>query len=304
MPINAHPEYLAAEKEFHLAQTEQEQLKALEKMISTMPKHKGAENLRAQTRLRYKKLKEKIAKAKKSGKSSQQGIKKHDMQAVIIGQTNSGKSALLKLLTNAKPKSSETQFTTQQPEIGMMSYATTQIQIIENPAIESPNYNKGLANSADTLVLVVTNMDEIEKLKKQINNKTARQIIAYNKIDILDMEQKRKLKATLDSKKYDYVLISTKSQDGIEDLKGKIFQSFNKIRVYTKDPNKKEHDKDKPVILEPGATVKEVAEKILHGFSKQVKQIKVWGPSSKFPGQIVGLTHKLKDLDVVEFKTK
>jgi len=39
-------------------------------------------------------------------------------------------------------------------------------------------------------------------------------------------------------------------------------------------------------------------------FSNQIKETKIWGPSSKFSGQIIGLKHKLKDLDVVEFKTK
>ena len=77
---------------------------------------------------------------------------------------------------------------------------------------------------------------------------------------------------------------------------------FEKLRVYTKEPGK-EKSKN-PIIFEPGATTKDVAEKILKGFSKKVKETKIWGPSSKFPGQIVGLNHKLKDLDVVEFKTK
>ena len=56
--------------------------------------------------------------------------------------------------------------------------------------------------------------------------------------------------------------------------------------------------------MKPGATVKDVAEKILHGFSKNIKETRIWGPSSKFSGQKVGLNHKLKDLDTVEFKTK
>ena len=58
------------------------------------------------------------------------------------------------------------------------------------------------------------------------------------------------------------------------------------------------------MILSPGSTVKDVSEKILKGFSTKVKQIKIWGPSSKFGGQIVGQNHKVKDLDIVEFKTK
>ena len=120
----------------------------------------------------------------------------------------------------------------------------------------------------------------------------------------MDSEQKRKLEATLNSKKYNYVLISTKTQEGIEELKGKIFQSFNKIRVYTKEPEKKEPDKDRPVILSPNSSVKDVAEKILHGFSNRIKETKIWGPSAKFSGQKVGLNHILKDKDIVEFKTK
>ena len=48
----------------------------------------------------------------------------------------------------------------------------------------------------------------------------------------------------------------------------------------------------------------DVAEKILHGFSNKVKETKIWGPSSKFSGQIVSFRHVLKDMDIVEFKTK
>ena len=304
MPINAHPEYLQAEKEYHQAQTPKEQIEKLKKMISHAPSHKGAENLRAQLKTRLKKFLEKEEKSKKSGKASKVGIKKHEMQAVIIGKTNSGKSSLLKLLTNAKPKTSHIKFTTNHPEIGMMSYATTQIQIIENPAIDSSLYDKGLTNSADTLILLVTSINEIDEIKKELNNSTAKTIIVFNKTDTLYQEQKRKLEATLKSKKHNYILISTKTEEGIGTLQGMIFQSFNKIRVYTKDPHKKEHNKERPLILEPESTVKKVAEKILHGFSEKVKETKIWGPSSKFPGQKIGLNHKLKDMDIVEFKTK
>jgi len=124
----------------------------------------------------------------------------------------------------------------------------------------------------------------------------------FNKIDKLSENEKRKLEATLKSKKYNFVLISTKTKQGIDELKNKLFQSFDKIRVYTKEPGKEKSPK--PIILEPDATIEEVAEKILKGFSEKVKETKIWGPSSKFSGQKVGLQHKLKDLDVVEFKTK
>ena len=56
--------------------------------------------------------------------------------------------------------------------------------------------------------------------------------------------------------------------------------------------------------MKKDSAVRDVAEKILTGFSNKIKETKIWGPSSKFSGQIVGLNHKLKDLDVVEFKTR
>ena len=76
MPANVHPEFAHAEKEFHASKTMDEQIIAMEKMISTMPQHKSAEALRANLRTRYKKLLEKKDKSKKSGKTTKVGIKK------------------------------------------------------------------------------------------------------------------------------------------------------------------------------------------------------------------------------------
>ncbi len=224
------------------------------------------------------------------------------MQIVLIGKTNLGKSALLNILTNAQPKISRIEFTTQKPIIGMMNFEGINMQLIENPAINSENFDKGLTNSADTLLIVVDKIEEISEIKKQITKSKAKQIIVFNKIDKLKENEKRKLIATLKSKKHNFVLISTKTKEGLEELKNKIFQSFDKIRIYTKEPGKIKSKK--PIIMKQNSSVCDVAEKILKGFSKNVKETKIWGPSSKFSGQKVGLKHKLKDLDVVEFRTR
>jgi len=302
MPINAHPEYLAAEKEHLSAKTPEEKLKTLENMISLAPKHKGAENLRAQLKTKRKKLLEQINKSKKAGKFSKAGIKKHEMQAVIVGKTNSGKSSLLASLTNAKPKISESNFTTKEPVIGMMPYLRTNMQLIEIPAIESEYYDRGLTNSADVLLIIVDKIEEIKEIEESTPKVQGKKIILFNKVDLLDEKEKRKIFSTLQSKKYDFVLISTKTGENIEELKEKIFKSFDKIRIYTKEPGKEKTQI--PIILKQGSEVKDVAEKILHGFSNQIKETRITGPSSKFPNQKVGLNHKLKDLDVVEFKTR
>ncbi len=302
MPINAHPEYIAAEGEYLHAKSLEEKIEKLRKMISYAPAHKGGENLRAQLKSRLKKLLEEKEKNKKAGKSSRVGIKKEDMQAVIIGKSNSGKSSLLNLLTNANAKVSENSFTTLIPKIGMMEYQSANIQIIENPSIESEQYDKGLTNTTDVLIIVITSLQDLNEIQEKLPLNHQKKIIIFNKTDLLDPNTKRKIHSTLQSKRYNFVLISSFKKEGINELKEKIFASFNKIRVYTKEPGKEKSKK--PIIFQPGATTKDVAEKILKGFSEKVKETKIWGPSSKFPGQIVGLNHKLMDLDVVEFKTK
>ena len=302
MPINAHPDFIYAEKEYYSAENLEAKLRALEKMISLVPKHKGAENLRAQLKLRYKKLKEKISTEKKSKRGSKTGIKKEDMQAAIIGKTKTGKSSLISLLTNAHPEIADYEFTTRFPIIGMMSYNGVNIQLIEVPAVESEYYDRGITNSADSLLILITDLNQVQEIEKKLDKSAGKRIIVFNKIDSLSESEKRKISATLSSKKYDFQLISAKTKEGVESLKEKLFQSFGKIRVYTKEPGKEKAKK--PIILFPDSIVKNVAEKILKGFSSKVKETRISGPSSKYPGQVVGLRHKMKDLDVVEFKTR
>jgi ribosome-interacting GTPase 1 len=310
MPINAHPDYLNAEKEYHEASTEDERLKALEKMVKTAPKHKGGETLRKNLRTRLKKFKQDLVAKKKSRSAGKKGIKKAEMQAVLIGLTNTGKSSILKAITNAKPKIASYGFTTSEAEIGTLNHEGCNIQIIDFPPIASEHFNKGIISSADTILIVVEKIAEIktvldsikevyEKTKKQPN-----QIIIFNKIEQHEPNIKRKISETLKSKKYNFVLTSTYTNEGLEELKQKILDSFNMIRVYTKHQGKKQNRKDIPITLLPKATIENLAEKLLRGYSKKVKYAKVSGPSSKFLRQKVGLKHILKDKDTVEFVTE
>ncbi len=305
MPINAHPEFLAAEKVYINAETKDQRIAALKKMISRAPGHKGAENLRAQLKRRLARLKyanEKEIKQKRGGKV---GIKKEEMQAVLVGKTGVGKSWLLNELTNARPKiakSSLEQFTTKKPIVGMTPFQGTSIQLIELPAIDSEFYDKGIAHTADVILVMVTDLKQIEEVNKHLKNILGKKIIIFNNFQKQDT---RKISATLASKKYNFIIIEpvTEKSWDTNPLKEKIFQNLNKIRVFTKEPGKPA-DKNRPLILDPKSTVKNVAEKILHGFSSRIKETRIWGPSSKFSGQITGLNHELKDLDIVEFKTK
>jgi len=302
MPINAGYEYANAEEKYYKASTDEERLKALEEMLKTAPTHKGSERFRGDIRLKIKKLKVSIVKAKKSGKSTKKGIKKTDMQAILIGLTNSGKSSVLKSLTNTDPKIASYGFTTTEPEIGTLNYNGCNIQIIDMPPIASENFDNGIINNADTILIVIEKIHEIDDILSAIKNKNAKKIIVFNKIDLYEENIKRKITETLKTKKYNFVLISTYKKEGLEELKEKIFKSFNVIRIYTRQPGRKEDEV--PVIMPPNSTLEQVAEKILHGYSKKVKFARVWGPSAKFLGQQIGLKHVVKDRDTIEFYTE
>jgi len=94
-----------------------------------------------------------------------------------------------------------------------------------------------------------------------------------------------------------YMKVSASENQGVEELKEAIWKTLDLKRIYMKKPGKEPDMKD-PLILRGVVTVKIVCEKLslFEGF----KSAKIWGPSSRFPGQKVGADQKLKDKDIVE----
>jgi ribosome-interacting GTPase 1 len=140
----------------------------------------------------------------------------------------------------------------------------------------------------------------LQKIFLFLEKSHGKRIIAVNKSDLLKEEAKRKISAYLQSRRYEFCIISTKTGEGIDELKNKLVENSGVIRIYTKQPGKKP-DND-PVVLNPGTTVEELARKIFP-VKLKIKEIRLTGPSSKFPNQVVGLKHVLKDKDIVEFHT-
>tara|TARA_Y100000034_G_C6897675_1_gene414298 strand:- start:1837 stop:2748 length:912 start_codon:yes stop_codon:yes gene_type:complete len=303
MPINASHEYFSVEKKYLAAKSTDEKIFFLEELIKVAPKHKSSENLLKELRTRLKKLREKsvIASKKKSGKK---GIKKEGFQCILIGPPNTGKSSLLKLLSNAHPKISPHPFTTKDPVIGAFKHQGIQAQLVDLPSLGSPEFDFSLLNTADCIIVVLSSLQQIPDVAPYLKKSTGELIYIVNKSDLLSHDQLRKLSATIKSKRLHAIPFSAinPTHESLLDLKSLILKSMHVIRVYTKEPGKtKTND---PIVLKEKSTVKQVAEKILKGFSKKVKETRITGPSSKFPNQKVGLTHVCKDLDIVEFHTK
>lgn len=300
MPINAGYEYFAAEKKYLAAQTLEEKIECLKELIKAAPKHKSSENLLSELRTRLKKLTEKAEKSASVGKGKK-GIRKVGFQVILVGLANSGKSSLLAAITNASPQISQSPFTTKEPNIGTMNYEGVQAQIVDLPAVLSKDFDLSIVHTADLMLTIVEKIEDLSQFEQVLEHSKGRRLIVINKIDLLDQDSIRKLEAKLKSKRFEFILISAITDQGIYELKQKIFELMKVIRIYTKEPGKA--PSSQPVVLPSESTVKDVAESIYKGFSQRIKETRLTGPSGKFANQRVGLDHVLKDKDVLEFKT-
>lgn len=97
------------------------------------------------------------------------------------------------------------------------------------------------------------------------------------------------------------ILISAKEKIGINQLKEVIWQRLGLIRVYLKRSRLAEPDFSQPLILRNGATVVEAIEKISSELVNQVKEVLIWGPGAKFPGQSVPFSCMLQDETILYF---
>ena len=301
MPINAGYEYFNAEKKYLEAQTLEEKIERLKELIKTAPKHKSSENLLSELKTRLKKFTEKAEKNASVG-NGKKGIRKEGFQVIMAGLPNSGKSSILSSLTNATPDISVNPFTTNEAIIGTMYYEGVSAQIVDLPAINNKNFDTSLLHTADCILIILSKLDDLPKINTYLQKATTKRIVVITHTDLLSETELRRLEAQLKTKRLNYVLFSSVSKKGTKEIKSKIFEYMDIIRVYTKEPGKPVSDK--PMVMPKGSSVKDVAESIYKGFSKQISETRLTGPSGKFANQRIGIDHVLKDKDVLEFRTR
>ena len=136
-----------------------------------------------------------------------------------------------------------------------------------------------------------------EQLIDFINgNKTyAKGITILNKIDLVD---EKFLKDVSKKLKTDFIPTSADSNKNINQLKERIYNELQFIRVYLR-PKGGETDFKEPLIVRKGNTVADVCNKLHRNMKKDFRFGLVWGKSVKFGGQRVSLNHVLIDEDVL-----
>ncbi len=59
-----------------------------------------------------------------------------------------------------------------------------------------------------------------------------------------------------------------------------------------------------PLVIKDGSDIGTICDSIHREFRKNFRYAMVWGKSARFPGQIVGLEHRVADKDVVTIVVK
>lgn len=170
----------------------------------------------------------------------------------LIGLPNAGKSTLLSVLSNARPKIANYPFTTLEPNLGVADVKGKKIVMADIPGlIEGASEGKGLGvqflqhvertkvlihvvgirtqelkNSSDKTVEseewkdYMTVRNELKKFGNGLDEK--KEIVVINKIDMVSEEEVAEILKTFKKKKITALPISCGTMTRIEELRGKI----------------------------------------------------------------------------------
>jgi small GTP-binding protein len=314
MPANLTPQYMEAEKRFKQAGSVEEKVAALEEMMATIPKHKGTEKLQADLKKKMSALRKEAEEHKKGGRRESFVVEREGArQLALVGAPNSGKSQLLRMLTNATPEVAEYPYTTRTPIPGMLVFENVRLQLVDLPPI-SKEYTESwvpqIIRNADAVLWIIDLADDdlLDKIEEtttfladaHTNLDEMKVLMVGNKSDAPAAAERLEILKETYPVRHTLATISAASASltEIEAFKRLVYDFLDVVRVYTKAPGKKPDFSD-PYVVAKGSTVLDVAEKVHRDFVESLKYARIWG-EGKADGIMVPRDFVIGEGDILE----
>jgi small GTP-binding protein len=322
MPTNVTPEYRKAEEAFRSAKTLDEKIERLEDMMALLPKHKGTDHLYADLKRRMSRLRKQMEQStgKKGGGAYVDFTKEGAAaQVILVGPPNSGKSSILKALSNAHPEVAEYPFTTNRMQPGMIPYRDIQIQLVDCPPVTADFIHMhllSLVRGADAVLLVAdlsqdTLLDDIDVILEAFSSRHIRFVknkedsgrdaipcrILANKEDAQGAKDRLELLRDQIGESLELIPISCTSPGNVHRIPQMIIDWLGVIRVYTKIPGKKP-DMEHPYTVFAGQTVEDICALVHRDFYENLRFARLW--RGKAEAITVSRSETVKDEDILE----
>jgi len=311
MPANLTPDYLAAEREYKSAESHAEKVAALERMLATLPKHKGTEKLYADLKRRLSQARKESQKKGPAHSTPFYTVEREGAgQIALVGPPNAGKSRLVAALTHAQPEVAEYPFTTRLPTPGMMRFENVQIQLVDLPAVAAeymePWLPQAVRNATLSALVVDVNaagiLDRIEFIEGvfERHRLAAPRLLVANKLDLPGAEDNLTALVELYGARYRIVGVSAETGLRLDRFARACFDALDIVRVYTKVPGRKA-ELNAPYVLRRGFTVQDAARLVHKDFAEHLKFARLFRRSGGHDGLMGERSHVVEDEDILEF---
>ncbi|HEX6506280.1 MAG TPA: TGS domain-containing protein [Chloroflexota bacterium] len=232
-------------------------------------------------------------------------------QIALVGAPNAGKSSLLHALSDVQIKIGSYAFTTLRPVPALTRIGGVLVQLVEIPGlIAGASEDRGggrallgVLRGADAIVYcqdISAPLDALADVRAEVGaagiDRPA--ILAATKMDEADEEALVRLQAVVPE--LPVIGVSAIDDESLEAFKAAIWTLTGLIRVYLRRAGE---ITEEPAALPKGARIVDVAASIHKDIAAACRGARVWGPSARFPGQLVGRDHPVQDGDTVEIVT-